>query len=147
MRPLHKFLTLSLVNQVLVIQSVTLLVLITLGLRLLPFQIIRRLLFNLGRQSKGASQINDFSPEYLARVIRIASHFVPTANCLPQALVLQTLLKRRGYPAQLHIGVTKTEDGQLKAHAWLTSQGSILIGNLENLSQYIPLPSLEKKSA
>jgi hypothetical protein len=72
---------------------------------------------------------------------------VPGATCLSQALAAQTLFLRQGYPAELHIGVAKNETGQLEAHAWVESEGQVVIGDLQNLSRYTPLPSLEAERA
>jgi hypothetical protein len=49
---------------------------------------------------------------------------------------VQILLQQQGYPASLQIGVAKGRDGQLEAHAWVESQGQVVIGNLENLAHF-----------
>jgi hypothetical protein len=55
----------------------------------------------------------------IARLVDIAACCGPySANCLPQSLVLWWLLLRRGFPAELRIGVQHTR-GQLVAHAWV----------------------------
>ncbi len=48
--------------------------------------------------------------------------------CLPEALAGRLMLQRRGYEANLHIGVRKGEKGDLLAHAWLESGPSIVLG-------------------
>lgn len=48
--------------------------------------------------------------------------------CLPEALAGRFMLQRRGYQADLHIGVRKGDDGALMAHAWLESGESIVLG-------------------
>ncbi len=60
------------------------------------------------------------------RLVGIASrHGLSAATCLRQALVLWFLLRRRGVPADLRIGVRKNVD-RLEAHAWIESDGRIL---------------------
>ena len=44
------------------------------------------------------------------------------ATCLPQALLLQRMLKRRGLDGELHIGARK-RDGVFEAHAWVSLSG------------------------
>jgi hypothetical protein len=51
-----------------------------------------------------------------------------TINCLVQALAAKALLSRAGYPTLIRIGVAASEDGKLRAHAWLERDGEIVIG-------------------
>ena len=53
------------------------------------------------------------------------------------------LLARRGFPASLHIGVAKQgQEKQLEAHAWVESEGKVLIGGSEP-GRYTSLLALE----
>lgn len=47
------------------------------------------------------------------------------------------------YTSQLRIGVAKDGRERLKAHAWVESQGKIVIGNVQDLSRFKALPTLE----
>lgn len=47
-------------------------------------------------------------------------------NCLELALAGQRMLTRRGRAAELHLGASA--DGDLTAHAWLTSDGHPVVG-------------------
>ncbi len=50
---------------------------------------------------------------------------------------------RNGYPVELRIGVVKTNQGGLEAHAWVESGGRLVVGDLtQGLSTYAPLPPL-----
>lgn len=49
------------------------------------------------------------------------------ATCLTQALAAMVMLRRRGIPATLHLGVS-TSAGGLAAHAWLCCGQLILTG-------------------
>lgn len=44
-------------------------------------------------------------------------------TCLKRALVLHSLLRRAGRPAELRIGVRRDESNNLAAHAWLVRDG------------------------
>jgi len=63
---------------------------------------------------------------------------VPAASCLTQALAAHLLLCRRGLTPQLHIGVAKDQRDRLIAHAWVESEGRIVVGGTD-LQRYTPL--------
>jgi hypothetical protein len=78
------------------------------------------------------------SSEQLARDVCVVSSYVPRATCLTQALAGQVLFDLYGHPAHVHVGVIKTEGkGTFQAHAWLESDGKVVIGESE--ASYIPL--------
>jgi hypothetical protein len=75
--------------------------------------------------------------------VSVASRYLPgEVKCLARALATQILLHRYGYTATLCLGVAKGEKGQLEAHAWVESQGEVVIGGLSNLSSFTLLSSL-----
>jgi len=77
--------------------------------------------------------------ERVSWAVRAASRFVPGAsNCLVRALATQALLGKYGYRSELRIGVRKAADAGLAAHAWLESDGAVVIGEFE-LDHYVPL--------
>lgn len=59
-------------------------------------------------------------------------------NCLVQAVAAEAMLIRAGHPCELRIGVAKNGPDELIAHAWLESEGRVLIGEFE-LDRYTPL--------
>ena len=66
--------------------------------------------------------------------VEAAARFIPGAkSCLPQALAAEFLLRSRGIPAELKIGVARGEAGRFQAHAWVESGGDVLIGKSETL--------------
>lgn len=63
-----------------------------------------------------------------ATVDRLGRH--THAACLPRALAVQALLRRRGVPSRLCLGVAR--DGRsLFAHAWLEVDNKRVIGEIE----------------
>jgi hypothetical protein len=58
-------------------------------------------------------------------------------NCLVQAVAAEAMLVRAGHPCEFRIGAAKNGPG-LIAHAWLESEGRVLIGEFE-LDRYTPL--------
>ena len=140
MRRIRKFLNLSFSKQRLLIKAWILLGLIRLGLELFPFSTLRKFLNRL-RSIMGGFE-KEFSEEQLVWSVAVVSRYIPKATCLAQALTAQFLLQQAGHQACLHIGVTEADEGRLKAHAWVESQGRILIGGFD-LNKYTHLLALE----
>lgn len=90
------------------------------------------------------------SPDELRRLgwgVRNAARLVPRASCLTQALAAQLLLARSGHRSQIRIGVAKDPDGRLLAHAWLISDGRIVIGgSSRELGRYALLTELDARA-
>jgi hypothetical protein len=144
MRRLGKFSQLPTTDQWLLVQSTLLLVVIRLGLWLLPFRTLRRLLSGLTTVS---TRSEESDPSFIDRVVwavEVAGRYLPrVGSCLTQALTTQAMLARRGHPTVLRIGVVKDEGGKLQAHSWLESGCKVLIGG-SGLQRYTPLPALDK---
>lgn len=106
---------------------------------ILPFRTARRLL----TPQPGQAPSSALTPDRIRWAVGAARRVVPAATCLPQALAAESLLVRGGYPAELHIGVMKTAAGKLEAHAWVETQGRIVVGDLPGgLGNYTRLPRL-----
>lgn len=113
------------------------------GLFLLPFERLRELLARFAKPYGKPGEIADIQVIIMAieRVGRSLGFL--QMNCLPQALVGYVLLRRRGFEVQLKIGVLKTQDDELFAHAWLEREGQVILGDLRNLREFTSFPSME----
>lgn len=141
MKRLYKVVHLKTSDRQLLVTTFVLLAAIRLGLWLLPFPTWHRLLAGI-TQVKRLQQAEPTSIHKIVWAVSVASRYMPGGvKCLARALVTQVLLNWHGYAAQLRLGVAKGEEGQLEAHAWVESQGQIVIGGLSNLSSFTPLPS------
>jgi hypothetical protein len=72
-------------------------------------------------------------------VLRAANHlplYRPT--CLPLSLMLWYLLRGRGVPAELRIGVRKT-NGVFTAHAWVEHAGQVVNDAPDVAQRYVPV--------
>jgi hypothetical protein len=138
MRRVRKFLSLSLREKSLLTKAVMLVLAIRVGLTLLPFSTLQKLLSKGTKNHMDMEHERRFSIDQVAWSVAAASHCVPKATCLVQALVIQVLLLRQGYPGNLQIGVTKGDRGELQAHAWVESQGRMINSGSE-IGQYKPL--------
>jgi hypothetical protein len=142
MKLLYKFLRLKECDRQLLLITFTLLGTIRLGLWLLPFRTWRRLLSRIMQPKSKLQGANPASINQVVWAVSVASHYMPGGvKCLARALATQVLLSQQGHTADLYIGVAKGEEKQLEAHAWVESQGQVVIGDLSNLSSFIPLPA------
>lgn len=144
MEHLRRFLRLPAAERRLLIKAALLLESIKLGMRLLPFRTLRRLLDRAAARPLGPQRASHSSVERVVWSVEAASRHTPgVKTCLTQALAAQVLLARRSCPALLHIGVAKGEEqGEFQAHAWVESEGKVVIGG-PALERYVPLAVLE----
>src|SRR5579862_7931274 len=128
MANLRKLLDLGAAERRLLIEAAALLAAIRLGLWVLPFQTLRRLLAKI----TAGTPASVHHPDRIAVQVMAAGRCWPGAHtCLSEALATQVLLGRYGHQALLRIGVRKDEQGGLSAHAWVENQGRVVIGDRE----------------
>ena len=143
MRQILKFVRLPSIEQWLLVKSAFLLVVVRLGLFLFSFKTLLDFINTVKPKNRDRSNADNMAPDRIAWAVTAASRYIPFTRCLSKAMVAQILFARLGYPAKLRIGVLKSDKGQLEAHAWVESQGRIVIGNLEDISRFSMLSSLE----
>ena len=73
-------------------------------------------------------------------VARVAARLSWHPTCLRQALAAQRMLRRRGIPSRLHLGVTSLAESQ--AHAWVTVAGEPIVGR-PGLDRFVPIAAFE----
>lgn len=132
----RRYLALPPTDRRLLREAATLLTLVRCGLVVLPFNAVRRLL----QESSALRGVEKNVPARVAWAMTAVSRRAPgPTTCLAQALVADTLLRRRGARSALRIGVRKRADtapGRVQAHAWVESGDQIVVGRLDNLSEY-----------
>ena len=90
-------------------------------------QIVKRPFKNianrLGREN--TEVITDYTKKQLDAALTVkravaitASHTPWRCLCLEQAFTAKSMLKRRGVPCTVYLGVRKSPDGEMLAHAW-----------------------------
>ncbi len=117
----------------LVAYAVWIMLMTEVGLWLMPFYRLRQWVTNL-RLAKW----NEKKPsvQQVRRAIGIAGRYLPHATCLVIALSCQVLLKRYGHPSCLHVGVACSDGTHLEPHAWVESEGDIIVGDDGHLDEY-----------
>lgn len=124
----------------LIVESAFLMALVWVGLRLLPFRTLRRIL-DRSAASPAARKTDWADADAIDRVhwaITALAIGFPSATCLVQALAADVLLRRRGVACELRLGVRAggTNTVPIEAHAWIECDDAVVIGAIENLSAY-----------
>ena len=92
-------------------------------------------------------QVSSTSSARVAALLNAASRFIPAPTCLSKALAGSVLFRSCGYQTVLHIGVTRENGSALEAHAWLTLDGSVIVGDRSDLDRYREMPFVFEKSS
>jgi len=146
LKRLGRFLSLSAPDRRLLVEAALFLGAIRIGLRLLPFPTLWRLL----DRARWAAMVSPsrLQPDRIIWALNVASPYVLGVRpCLAQALAAQLLLVRRGLPARLSLGVAKGDRGQVRAHAWMETDGKIVTGgSLQEVARYTPLLALDAQT-
>lgn len=122
---LRKFRELSPRDRVLLLKLWLLLPIVAVLLRLLDYLRTLRILSRWSQAAPVQARLPADAMSYalrLGRLATIAGRYVPTnGSCLRQSLLVWWLLRRKGMPAELRIGV-RTQEG-FTAHAWVEVDG------------------------
>ena len=76
-------------------------------------------------------QTMNFARRVRWAVSAIARHSVVEFVCFPQALAGYAMMRLRGVPSTIVYGVARSAEGELMAHAWLTTGDWIILGGEE----------------
>lgn len=112
-------------------------------LKTMPFRRYRHLL-----EPESRTEPRPLGFERIAEVVwavdRVSRRWAETLDCLPRALTVQRMLRRRGTSCRVRLGVAAagaaapTGPG-IRAHAWVERDGQVLIGALPDLDAFAPL--------
>jgi hypothetical protein len=139
---LRKLRSLNGEDRVALIPATLRLLTVRVALRILPFRTVLRWAERPVKE--------DQSPRHLApgtlrriRALERAGHgLFPKNPCLTQALAAHRLLRKKGQPSELRIGVRRTTERLLEAHAWVENRGEILIGERGLADGHVSFPSI-----
>lgn len=101
-----------------------------LAVRLVPFRWTSAWVARQSRdtgESAGPAAIG-VAERIAALVPRVSAYTPWRSNCLAQGLAAHAMLRRRGVPSTLHLGLAKNGDDRLVAHAWLSCGTCIVTG-------------------
>lgn len=135
MKRLRKFVFLSGRDRKLLVKTAGVLWFVRLGLWLLSYETLCRLVRKHNPSQNNAADV--VQVKRIVRSVRKMSRYVPASTCLTKALAAIVLLERADQPANLVIGVAKSQVGDLEAHAWVECQGRVILGGTHaELSRY-----------
>ncbi len=145
MRLIRRYLACPSTKRRLLSRAVLVLVGVRIGLLILPFRAVTRLVARLARPLANAEP-EPWLRDQIVWAVNRANRLVPgKRTCLPEALAGQIMLTRRGFPARLQIGVKKGEDGKLIAHAWVEDRGTVVIGGpASQIRDYVAFENLDR---
>lgn len=125
----------------LLVQSLLLLPIVAALLRFVGFQKTYHWLDRLPGQN------SQTDPHSVGQSVDTASRNLPVyrPTCLSRSLVLWYLLRRRGVPAVLQIGVRK-EHNELLSHAWVESDGRVVNDNPDVAHHFSPIDFHQEQS-
>jgi len=153
MGKLRKLLELPPATVLMLVRAAAVLVMVDLALRLLPFR--RCQAFAAGTRTPARTRVAlGESHTRVTWAVGVAAGLIKRA-CLTQALGLQWFLSRHGVSTRLCLGVRRQDpggseapQGAFRAHAWLESDGRILIGGPAAATEgYAPLACFESFGA
>lgn len=79
-------------------------------------------------RSRSRRRCEDPGLERQVRVaVESAARFVPGSACAARALAMVALLSWKGYSCELRVGVRRTPQGRLSAHAWVVNSSDQVI--------------------
>jgi hypothetical protein len=133
---LFRFARLAAAERWLLIVTVLVMASYRLGLWLFPIGWVVDL--DGGSQQTPNTHHTRWTPHQVAWAIDIAVRYVPGATCLVRALTAMAVLELTGVRAKLQLGVRKTDAGCVEAHAWVETDGAVIVG-AGDLERYSPL--------
>lgn len=144
MKRLRKFLRLPRAERRLFVRALILTAGVRLGLWLFRYQAVLRV---FQKHSDFATPSVSSAPtvEQIAWAVNTAANYIPGGTCLVRALVGSILCRRSGLPAEVRIGVGQDAKKNFEAHAWMESDGRVLIGGEES-DRFTALATLGGKS-
>ncbi|HYP15048.1 MAG TPA: lasso peptide biosynthesis B2 protein [Bryobacteraceae bacterium] len=97
--------------------------------RILPFSFLARALGKVSGVPDRAHDPSNHATFRIAWALRAIGRRVrPLNQCLIQAIAAHWMLRRRGMPAAIVLGVQKEGSDQLRAHAWVHSGAQMVVG-------------------
>ena len=117
-----------LVRRFLPLRTMCLVCAVRLTLWLLPFHVVSGHIHRLTMKPVKRDNIEKRRLSVIASNVARVSHYVPKATCLTHAIATLIILNLKNYPAALRIGVARNKEGRFEAHAWVESEGIVVIG-------------------
>ena len=130
-----------------VVEAAVALAVVGVALAVLPFRIVARLAGRVEASGQACPPPTaDAAASAVGRAVTAAARRLPwRPACLEQALAACLMLRRRGVPSHLCIGVAIGDGREVRAHAWLTASGGTVCGGpaaaeITPIAAFRPMP-------
>lgn len=102
-----------------------------------PFKKIAPLLGTPGIETNRQTNEKDRQTLYRisSSVITVAGHTPWPSKCLVQVMAAKRMLRRRGIPSTVYLGLCKNEGKEMIAHAWIRS-GDVFLTSIKGKKKY-----------
>lgn len=128
-RKLRTFMSHSRQQRGLIAEAMLLTWLARLAVRLIPFSWIVRWIEHKASSHQSAKIPEPALIYSLRRAVKTASrNALWKSVCMQQSLAMYSMLSRRGYGSTLRMGAKINPEGKIEAHAWLESNGQVILG-------------------
>ena len=144
MRVVRRWTSLTVDDRVLILRAWFWLVVVRCSLWFVPFRQVRRIVA-ASAPGRWARFSGNRLPSSIGWAVEAVGRRTPGATCLVRALAAQVLLQRAGHSADLRIGIARDGTERIAAHAWVESQGSVIVGDDER-ALFNPLPGFDVAS-
>jgi hypothetical protein len=129
------------VDRRLVLEAAVVVSSVRIGLWSVPFVRLRQMLASRARPAQyrdAQTPASNVAGRVALAISAVARNLPGSTTCLAKALATQTMLRRRGIVSELRIGVRNGSDERrlLDAHAWVECGELVVMGALDDLSDY-----------
>lgn len=139
----RRFNSLSVADRRLIVEAALLLSIVSIGLRICSFQRLRGMLAWCGGhldhpERPSVAPVSRVADRIGWAITAIAKDWPRSMSCLVRAVAAEAMLRRRGIASDLRFGVRndRNKADPFSAHAWLERDGLVLIGGLDDLSEF-----------
>lgn len=140
MRLISRYKQLSSAERSLFFRALAIVAVIRVGLRLVPFRILRKWLEHFRGSPQLSGGLDRQRIRQVAWAVEAASRRLAGTTCLPQGMATHLLLGRLGQQSELRLGVALKPGGQLEAHAWVEVEGRVVSGGaVTGFGRFVPL--------
>jgi hypothetical protein len=126
-------------------EAAVVLLLVRAALAAIPFSTLQR------RVARVRSRKHLFERDAIVcvtRAVRAVARRLPVrTTCLVETLAAHAMLRRRGYHSVVRFGVKSPSAGArtIEAHAWLEHEGTVIVGQVDNLRDYAAFEADEER--
>lgn len=139
MRQIRVFLLLDRAQQMLLLEAAVLLGAASIAITILPFRVVGIQIGALMHETPMSNELGALATaKTIRRAVDSAEKNIPVVTtCFSRAVATKVLLRRRGVPTTLYLGVARAGD-EVLAHAWLRC-GTVTLTGAGVYRKFVPV--------